>query len=244
MRVLACCVMFSFVAACASTAEEDLIGPGGADSGGAAVCGHCATGDACCDGYCIDVQSNMLSCGGCGVQCELPAANGCRNGGCVCNGLSACAGGDSCCTVGCVDLMDDPRNCGECGVACGDNETCLAGQCVCAGTGAECAGSESCCANGCVDTNASTDHCGACDAACTDGPSAVCSGGVCACGAVCPEGAIVEGCCADGCFDLCGDVKNCGECGNECPIGDECIMGLCDSQIGIPNFECFGFPLP
>ena len=123
---------------------------------------------ACCDGFCRDLDTNVVNCGTCGFACA--AANGvpnCINGVC---GLASCNPGFENCDSypgnGCEASLDtDPLNCGTCGVACASAPnaaaTCSASNCSiscnpgfadCDGSpenGCECAGNL-CCFGGCA----------------------------------------------------------------------------------------------
>jgi hypothetical protein len=70
----------------------------------------CPTGQACCDGFCIDVSDSQEHCGACG---------------------NACLRGTTCCSGVCTDLATDHDHCGSCRVACGIYEVCEAERCVC-----------------------------------------------------------------------------------------------------------------
>lgn len=99
--------------------------------GGRCVCdanSDCASGQACCNGACVDIRSNAANCGACGA---------------------VCASGQSCCSGTCKNLATDINNCGGCGRACGDNsDRCTNGACRCV-TDSPCGAFTSCCSNGC-----------------------------------------------------------------------------------------------
>lgn len=126
-----------------------------ADQGGAAYCGcpegqtFCGTcgspgtvtvhgdgGDvtiplpSVCTGVCLDLTSDLGSCGTCGFVC--PGANPrCDFGTCVdaCpTGRADCDGNPDCE----VNTMSDPHNCGGCGITCDaiEGQACVGGQCM------------------------------------------------------------------------------------------------------------------
>ena len=94
-----------------------------------------------CQGQCVDLSSNMGSCGVCGVSCAIErefansknidavcssgvCTHACRQGAADCNGNLA---------DGCeVNTDSDPRNCGACGRACDAvaGQACVGGRCV------------------------------------------------------------------------------------------------------------------
>jgi hypothetical protein len=211
-----------------------------ADSGGGTGdCTACGDGEGCCDGACIDIQSNMSNCGGCGVTCDPETSNACSTGDCVCNFGTACAAGTTCCGTGCKNIDTDPNNCGECGRVCGENGTCAGGACTCAGE--ECGEGEECCPGGCANTDSDPANCGSCGNNCGDG--AACSGGSCMCPFECPPpspfGGITQ-CCGDGCFDICNDPGHCGGCA--ATACESCLFGACDGA-GMPNLDCIALPM-
>jgi len=97
---------------------------------GVGNCG-CPAGTTDCNGVCVDTNSNVANCGGCGVVCTAPnAVPGCVNGQCV---ITACFAGFANCdgnpANGCeTNVLTDVRNCGGCGHVC----TCVMGAPVCA----------------------------------------------------------------------------------------------------------------
>lgn len=159
-----------------------------------------------------DYANDPNNCGGCGVVCPVPPANGqavCSNGQCAvaCDpGMQTCSGTD------CVDLQSDINNCGACG------NTCASGQ--------------TCCGGGCFNTQSDVNNCGACGNVCRAGET--CSAGACVCGSgprcnaneVCASGACLDACAPDGtakCQADCGFVI-----GTSCYAGPEsavCVTG-------------------
>ncbi|MBI4702892.1 MAG: hypothetical protein HY744_17380 [Deltaproteobacteria bacterium] len=90
-------------AGCGGSAMVDSAGgrgPGGAGgqggsgaAAGAAPCGSCAAGRTCCDGECVDTQTDAENCGGCAVNCGPNEI--CSVGQCVLQclgGTSECSG--------------------------------------------------------------------------------------------------------------------------------------------------------
>src|SRR5665811_1036008 len=93
-------------------------------------CGECGiscdflNGEICCDGVCADLASDSQNCGTCGGVCESGV---CINGECV---SDTCSDGLTRCNGECVDLESDANSCGACGTICGENEMCVVGRCV------------------------------------------------------------------------------------------------------------------
>ncbi len=189
-----------------------------------------AAGDPPAFWSCVDLNTNELACGACGVSC---------------------AAGQLCCGAACTDPSTDPSNCGDCGTVCGGGAACIDGTC--------CAPGEVVCAGACTDTSTHPGHCGGCDQPCDFGESCslgLCCptgqlncGGTCrdvradanncgACGQLCPFPRLcINGtCCARGtedcegdgiCNELLSDPDNCGACGNRCGFGSVCLRGRC-----------------
>jgi hypothetical protein len=88
---------------------------------GAYAC--CATGTACCNGTCTDLNSDTSNCGACGNVCAEPTPT-CYQGTCI-----GCPTGLTWCNPACVDLSSDPFNCGTCYHQCAPNEVCAGGTC-------------------------------------------------------------------------------------------------------------------
>ncbi len=200
----------------------------------------------CCNGSCIDIQTDTNNCGGCGSQCSAYTSNACVDGTCACGSGTECQGGRRCCTNGCKDTSSDVYNCGSCGNACGVGLTCSGGQCFCGST--PCVFGESCCGDYCANLTTDPTNCGECGNDCGNGNG--CSNGDCTCGTsgqVCRGefdcgfmpgmSTCTEECCPTGCAitvsgDLMGltavDPHNCGECGNDCGANICC----CSSFLG------------
>jgi hypothetical protein len=82
------------------------------------ACGHaCAAGESCCNGECVDFDSDAGNCGECGNDCVensgLPDASCCAGACCGDRG-----GAMRCCEDRCIDVAFDPLNCGACGLVC------------------------------------------------------------------------------------------------------------------------------
>lgn len=102
-------------------------GDGGApDDGGApgdAGPLACELGTTACDGVCVDLATDVTSCGACGVRCG--PAQLCAAGVCV----DRCGPGTLECGSACIDPMTDPDNCGRCGHEC-PSGICTLGVCT------------------------------------------------------------------------------------------------------------------
>jgi hypothetical protein len=131
----------------------------------------CASGEACCEGACLDVNGDNANCGGCGVRCG--ADESCRDGRCVdlndggCG--EDCAANAQCCDGRCVGLSDE-FNCGTCGNTCSPRAPSPADE-----------GYGHCCDGRCIrDILSNRQHCGGC--------GNQCSGADCCLGECCPQG--------------------------------------------------------
>ena len=193
------------------------------------VCVDCQFGTICCDGECVDYESDWRHCGGCGNTCKPP--NVCANGQCGPRVGFNCPGGLHClqcgltgtgynCTVKCVSLAERDANCTFCGYKCPEGETC--------------------CNDGCVDLKTDNQqNCGRCNNRCIGGQ--ICKMGVCEC----PVG---ETFCGSECVNLLDDGQNCGDCGSTCntDAGQFCCDGACndfqsdDQNCGSCGHACSG----
>ena len=86
-----------------------------------------------CYGSCIDIETDVNNCGGCGLSCSPPAgaSSTCadRKCGITCNANRGDCNGDT--KDGCEsDLQTDNANCGSCNVACQNGAKCVAGKCM------------------------------------------------------------------------------------------------------------------
>jgi hypothetical protein len=109
----------------------------------------CDNGLTPCNGFCVDIETDINHCGACGNVCA--ATEWCVSGVCECKRL--CNG----------------RECGDdsCGGTCGtctDDNTCIDGACLC--DGAVCADGTKCCDETCLDTSDDNANCGACGNVC------------------------------------------------------------------------------
>ena len=182
---------------------------------GIAAAPPCLPHELMCSGVCTDVQSNIASCGGCG----LPCASGqlCQAGTCT----DVCGSGLGHCGGQCVNLSTHPTHCGTCDNACPAGQLCVSGVCSATCEQTVCAG-----ASGpeCVSLVDNRSHCGACNAACSQ--TDACVGGTCVldCG--------VRAECNRRCVDLQSDDANCGACGMACAAGMTCQAGACTCANG------------
>ncbi|MBL8685462.1 MAG: hypothetical protein JNK05_40175 [Myxococcales bacterium] len=206
----------------------------------------CASGQTCCDGQCVDLQSSPMACGRCGQACP---GTTCANGSCT----NACRLGFGDCdgnmVNGCeVDLATSTAHCGRCMAACSQinaNSVCRAGRCEFAGC---LMGFENCNGNlpdGC-ETAIDSDlrNCGDCSLQCADRPNstAVCAMG--RCGFNCAMGfADCDGTATNGCeTNTRTSAEHCGRCGNSCVTDagvGSCVMGAC--QTCMPGQRVFTF---
>ncbi len=183
---------------------------GGASTGGAWSGGtgglvpSCLPGYTLCGDTCINLMSNSLNCGMCGMSC--PTGSGCSMGVCT----IPCAADTTLCGTSCVDVRTSALHCGTCDSPCAAGFVCSSGTCTCPAGLTQC-GEE------CVDTSTHPDHCGSCNTSCYAG--ATCTLGAC----ICPPG---ESLCNGVCVDPSSDPANCGACGIACESG-RCEDGEC-----------------
>jgi len=154
-----------------------------------------------CGTFCLDLATDVTSCGTCGLACA-------PGQGCVL-GVCACAPTDPACGR---RGLTDPTACGPAAERCRRGKLCIDGECRCrpplSPVGDEC-----------VDLATDPDHCGTPRARCDD---AVCAMGRCV--EDCPDGTRD---CHDACVDLRRDSLNCGECGRGCRATEACQDGAC-----------------
>src|SRR6478609_1036086 len=89
----------------------------------------CAVGQSSCGTSCVDLTSNPLACGACGVACQ--SGQVCSTSACK----SKCDSGLVQCDASCVDTQTSTASCGACGNACAAGASCKGGTCVGAGNG-------------------------------------------------------------------------------------------------------------
>lgn len=166
-----------------------------------------------CDGKCVDTQTDVAHCGGCGKAC----INGqqCVSGAC----RDTCPTGQQRCGGQCVDTSTDPRHCGACTAACAEGQACTSGVCT-----ATCGAPLRACSGACVNVMNDRAHCGACGAACDAG---VCVAGACRLTCSAP---LVE-CPGALCVDVRSDLDHCGGCSAACApqnvTAARCEAGAC-----------------
>lgn len=138
----------------------------------------CGEGKGCCDGKCVDLQTDESNCGACGEACPAgatcveSACSFCKADGENCQGSHQCCdslpwgclGGvcrNTCgteltwCGDRCTNIDIDPANCGACGRACATGLDCLNGRCCerfscCRDYGEACASEGECCDTPCT----------------------------------------------------------------------------------------------
>lgn len=205
----------------------------------ASGCGRAAR----CGGNCVDIQTSVMHCGGCGMACPP-----------FVHGSAACIGGrcSPVCAVGyhaCGDECVDDTSVGSCGIRCSPcpertNATiaCVTGACTfsCSAGHANCDGSAT---NGCESDLMSAETCGACSIRCTEPtPSCVLSGGVPACSSGCGGATLVR--CGGGCVDTSTDIAHCGGCARPCAAGAHaiaaCAAGGCGMVCDAGFADCDG----
>jgi Cys-rich repeat protein len=226
--------------------------------------GACAGNLMCCSALCVDAQTSLANCGGCGRSCSSTHVGtpSCGKGLCT----STCLSGFGNCAQpawpadddGCeTDLKGNSDNCGACTHGCTTQQasgtSCSGGQCkpVCISGWADCStpappNND----NGCeTHTDVLITDCGGCGRACstnnTMGPLS-CSQGLCK-----PTGcAPGYGDCGqpaaptkdDGCEAMLNTPLHCGSCANACPAGRQCCGTNCEithtNGLGQQFFDC------
>jgi hypothetical protein len=114
-----------------------------------------AEGCSQCGAVCVDLRTNVTSCGACGNACKQGEA--CVEGQC----RVSCPGGQVACDSLCYATSNDPRHCGDCATACKAGEVC--GDARCSST---CPAGQTNCDGSCADIQTDAKHCGACGSAC------------------------------------------------------------------------------
>jgi hypothetical protein len=164
---------------------------------------NCPTGLSCCDQRCVDVKTDELNCGGCGMPC---------------NGAAG-----TCCGGTCRNVNGDVNNCGACGHACSmtnGTPSCATGTCMwaCQDAHAHCGTANS----GCETSTNTVSDCGGCGVACgqKNATAAACAANGAKCSFTCAKD--FADCNAatapdtDGCETSLGTTNNCGACGRVC----------------------------
>jgi len=213
----------------------------------------CPGAQTCCDGACVDPQTNVAACGACGNRCTATnAAPACVNGTCTVGMCTApFADCDNNALNGCeTNPQSDLAHCGACGTSCGmrPNATaaCTAGACryTCSEGFGDCDGNAD---NGCeADLRTDGQRCGACNTRCDlANATATCAAGRCTVGA-CSEGfGDCDGNAANGCeADTRRSDAHCGACGAACMGGDNavpvCVSGRCALTCTAGFADCDG----
>lgn len=83
----------------------------------------CRTGFSSCGGACVNLDTDPMHCGECGLGCD---GSPCGGGECQPAGCDAFA--DQC-GASCTDVSSDPLHCRECDRACDGDEVCVDGDC-------------------------------------------------------------------------------------------------------------------
>ena len=200
----------------------------------AEVCcaGVCCAADACCGETCLEVQSDVENCGGCGLACgedETCSAGQCLCGETLGDGGPACPSPETCCNGGCTNPLFDSGCCGAEKAACLPDQICYSGTCECSPGQFACAGSTGCD----VDIFSDPLHCRYCTTACDPAANPACIGGTCSCaGTPCTEG--TQECCSASGTQFCIDTQDyltnashCGGCGKACVPNEVCVGGTC-----------------
>jgi hypothetical protein len=152
---------------------------------------HCCNGIdvACCDGTCVELDSNLDHCGACGV--EAPSGGICSFGEPTCTAGFFNSGGKCCpngwrnCGGTCRDIRVDLFHCGACNVSVPSGGICSSGTPTCT-AGAHISDGHCCpdviftdwCEDRCVNKDSDPLHCGRCGRECS-GARFICAGGKC-----------------------------------------------------------------
>lgn len=176
----------------------------------------CPPGQTRCDGVCVDLRTDAVNCG----ECGLPCASELGAGSCI-NGICGCLEGSTRCNGICVVTDRDPLNCGRCGNACPSGQNCFNGTCT---NGVQpCREGEERCGDLCFDIANDSRNCGRCGNGCSG--ERECRNGSCVGDdTACAEG---ETRCSGACVNTTSDVFNCGACGQICELDEECLGGQC-----------------
>lgn len=204
---------------------------------GIAACdaGYVDCNGAYTDGCEVNVNADVLNCGGCNLSCANDhGSTVCANGSCVpvCSGLFADC--DNQPANGCEQPIDVLNHCGACGLSCdlaNANDTCAGGSCAIASCYSGYADCNAAVADGCESALASdVSNCGACGNDCdnTHGSTACVAGG---CVPQCAAGwSDCDGDPTNGCETDIQTLSNCGGCGVTCDLAngsESCSTGSC-----------------
>ncbi len=217
--VMTMAILALFPAGCdgtsANTTDIDVVADTGSnqnDNDGAlsdAAALDCSNNLIPCDNRCVDPETDMEHCGGCGVSCIIGEV--CLAGQCA----ILCPGNQTECYGGCYDLQRSTFHCGQCGNECATGEVCIRGECQ-----ISCPLNFTRCGDTCINIQTDPINCGACGNECEDGE--VCSLGLCS--LTCPS--LLTNC-EGSCVNLGSDWTNCGQCGIQCEPGTVCSEGEC-----------------
>jgi hypothetical protein len=134
-----------------------------APAGHPSLCGQvcCSSGQGCCSGTCIDIQTDTNNCGACNNSCNGTTPGQCQNGSCVCFGLQhTCTSASQCCGTGqglttCAFDTGRFRCCNQPGGSCRGASDCCGtvicrnGTCECNPSGISCFYDFDCCSGTC-----------------------------------------------------------------------------------------------
>ena len=198
-----------------------------------------------CDGRCVDPQTDVANCGGCGRACTSSSV--CAAGVCGSDaGPAACAEGQTRCGPYCATVAIDPLHCGRCGNRCAPGQICAAGQCAAAGPGLGTPAATGCtppsvrCGAYCVATSTDPLNCGGCGTRCA--PGQLCAEGRCVESVARRDGGLAadparcaapQVACGAYCANPANDPFNCGGCGARCAPNQVCAEGRC-AVVGPP----------
>lgn len=208
----------------------------------------CSVGQSNCDGACVDTQTNVLHCGGCGRSCSLShAIAACASGACT---VARCQDGYADCdrmaSNGCETALLTEENCARCGDRCaGGTPLCDAATRSCS---SGCSAGSTRCGATCVDTLNNPMHCGGCGRACSlANASARCQAGACVIESCMAGFADCDGNPVNGCeVNLQSSSAHCGACGRRCEPSNataSCRSGVCGYSSCSSGFaDCDGTP--
>ncbi len=217
--------------------------PGGTGvcRGGVCALASCETGRDNCDGVAmngceVDIRSNLMNCGTCGVPCATRPNSAPYCSSSVC-GMTCSTGFENCDRLeanGCeTDIRTSVANCGSCGGLCsppGATGACSGGVCTVATCRAGLGNCDSIDSNGCeTDTTSSLANCGMCGRACsTLNTTNTCASGNCRVTQCLGSYGNCDSNDQNGCeTNLINSNANCGACGTVCGSGRTCVNGRC-----------------